>query len=292
MSKDWAEKIAQQLFSRGLMQKGICLVLGAADTGKTSLVAALAKLAASDQPVGVIDADIGQSHIGPPTTVGWAVVDSPDVNFSDLPAGGISFVGDVTPVGHLLQLTAAIAQCVRQVSETARLMIIDTPGLISGPAAAALWWAVQRILQPELILAVQRSDELGGILAGLRFFDLKLELVESAPQIPLKSREHRRGYRQSRFCKYFQDSCLYSVELSKVAVQLARNLSCGDLVHRVVALRDAGGQDMAIGLVEDWQNDRDVVVVRAPKINIQQLHCLVLGDVTIDIAGQGSLGES
>ena len=167
MSQDWAEKVAQQLLSRGLIQTGTCLILGAADTGKTTLAATLAKHAASSRPVGIIDADIGQSHIGPPTTVGWAVVDSPEVDFrvktslfsqtsgtfascygfSQLAAGGISFVGDVTPVGHLLQLTAAIVQCVQQASEVAKLIIVDTPGFIRGPAASALWW----------------TDEAGGI---------------------------------------------------------------------------------------------------------------------------------
>ncbi len=42
MSEDWANKIAQQLLSRGLIETGICLILGAADTGKTTLAAALA----------------------------------------------------------------------------------------------------------------------------------------------------------------------------------------------------------------------------------------------------------
>src|SRR3989304_3571970 len=117
MSPDWADKTAQQLLSKNLIKKGICLILGASDTGKTPLAAALTKHSVSNQPVGVIDADIGQSHIGPPTTVGWVLVDNPQVDFSKLTASGISFVGDITPIGHLLQLTAAITQCVQQVSK-------------------------------------------------------------------------------------------------------------------------------------------------------------------------------
>jgi polynucleotide 5'-hydroxyl-kinase GRC3/NOL9 len=288
MSQDWADKIAQQLLSRGLVQRGVCLILGAADTGKTTLAAALAKHTASRQAVGIVDADIGQSHIGPPTTVGWAVVDTPQVGFSQLACGGISFVGDVTPVGHLLQLTAAIVRCVQQVSEAAELIIIDTPGLISGPAATALWWTVQRILQPGLILAVQRSNELENILAGLRSFDLRLELVESPPQIPFKSPQRRRNYRQSQFRKYFQDSNVYDISLNKVAVQPGRNLGCESLIHRVVALRDAGGADIAVGIIMDWQDDRGIAVVKAPQLDIGQIRCLVIGDVSIDIAAAPS----
>ena len=306
MSQDWADKIAQQLLSRGLMQTGICLILGAADTGKTTLAAALAKRVASRGPIGIIDADIGQSHIGPPTTVGWALVDSPELDFrvktslfsqtsgtfascygfSRLVVGGISFVGDVTPVGHLLQLTAAIVQCVQQVSKATKLTIIDTPGFIRGPAATALWWTVQRILKPQLILAVQRSDELSDILAGLRSLDSQLELIKSAPQIPVKSPRDRRSYRQSQFSNYFRDSCLYNISLSDIAVQTSRSLSCEGPVGRLAGLRDKKGTDMAVGVITDWQNEKDIVIIRAPKINIQQIQCLVIGDVTIDISDE------
>ena len=286
MSQDWADKIAQQLLSRGLIQTGIYLILGAADTGKTTLTAALAKHAAKSQPIGIIDADIGQSHIGPPTTVGWALVDNYQFDFSQLTTGGISFVGDVTPTGHLLQLTSAIVQCARQLSEAARLTIIDTPGFIYGPAAAALWWAVQRILKPKLILAVQRGDELNHILAGLQSLDLQLELISSPPQIPIKSPQDRRNYRQSQFSKYFRDSCLYNINLSNIAVQPPRNLSSESLICRLVALRDKEGTDIAIGVITDWLDNRDIVVVKAPKIDIRQIRCLVIGDITIDISDE------
>ena len=103
MLLDWADNTAQQLLSKDLIQKGICLILGAADTGKTTLAAALATYAAKSGPVGIIDADIGQSRIGPPTTVGWALIegsktsnkaiglpDSSQLDFSQLALGLIT----------------------------------------------------------------------------------------------------------------------------------------------------------------------------------------------------------
>jgi len=240
---------------------------------------------AQGRPVGIVDADIGQSHIGPPTTVGWAVIENRQDDLSELTAGGISFVGDITPVGHLLQLTAAIAQCVEQVSKAAELIMVDTPGFITGPAADALWWTVQRILRPELLLAVQRNDELTDILAGLRYSGSHLKLIKSPEQIPVKSLQNRRSYRQSRFGKYFRDRRLYNVRLSDVAVQRARNASRESLTGRLVALRNEKGVDVVIGVIDDWQGDKDIAVVRAPQLDIQQIRCLVIGDATIDMPG-------
>jgi len=286
MSWDWADNIAQQLLSRGLIKKGICLILGASDTGKTTLTTALAQHLAQRQPVGIVDADIGQSHIGPPTTVGWAVVDKPEADFSKLAVSGISFVGHVTPVGHLLQLTAAIVQGVQQLSKATELIIIDTPGLIRGPAAAALWWAVQQILKPRLILAVQRQDELSGILSGLKSFDFHLERIESPPQIAIKSLQERQSYRKSQFISYFRDARPYNISLSDIAVQPGRDLSRESFINRVVALRNKEGIDVALGVITGWQQEGKVMVVRAPPLEIGQICCLIIGDVTIDIADE------
>jgi len=286
MSLGWADEIAQEFLSQGLLKTGVCLILGGTDTGKTSLAAALAKRAASTERIGIIDADIGQSHIGPPATVGWAIVDGPEVDVTSVAPAGISFVGDVTPVGHLLQLTAAITGCTAEVSKAAKLIIIDTPGFINGSAAKALWWTVQRILQPELILAVENEDELSDIIAGLRSFEIRVERIKSPAEIAKKSPESRRNYRRRQFRKYFENSCVYDINLSEVAVQPGRNMNAKSFVHRLVGLRDAKGRDIAMGLIADWQEEKDIAVIRAPEINIQQVCCLVIGDISVDFGEQ------
>jgi polynucleotide 5'-kinase involved in rRNA processing len=280
---DWADKIAQQLLSRDSIKAGVCLVLGASDTGKTTLAASLVKYAASSRPVAIVDADVGQSHIGPPAAVGWALVDSRK-DLSKLPVSGINFVGDVNPTGRLLQLTTAILQCVQQASEAADITIIDTPGFIHGPAAAALWWTVQRILRPSSILAVQRSNELKDILSGFESLETKLELISSPEDISPKSPLARQKYRREKFAEYFRDSCVYNINLTNVAIQSGRNLSRDVPVHRLLALRDGKGVDMALGIVADWRYNENVVVVRAPKLDIEQIRCLVIGNVSIDVS--------
>ena len=219
MSFDWTQKIVEKILTRGFIQSGICLVLGAADTGKTSLIKAMVEKIAVEQSVGIVDADIGQSHIGPPTTVGWAIAEKTGFDFSKVEARGISFVGDVAPPGHLLQLTAAIVQCVEQASKFSKIILIDTPGFIRGPAACALWWTVQRILQPQVIIAVQRNNELSDVLAGLKSLDFRLELIEVPEEMPLKSMQERQNYRQEKFREYFRSADTVKVSLSDMAIQ-------------------------------------------------------------------------
>jgi polynucleotide 5'-hydroxyl-kinase GRC3/NOL9 len=283
MPQNWTNTVVNQLLSHGLTRKGIYLILGATDTGKTTLALALVRYAASRGPVGFIDADIGQSHIGPPATVGWAVVNDPQIDFNRLMVNGIGFVGDITPVGHLLQLTAAITQCFQQISKLVDLVIIDTPGFINGQAADVLWWTVQHILQPELILAVQRNDELKEIIAGLQFIGNRIEQIHCPSQIPTKSPQERQRYRQSQFNKYFKDHYLYNINLRHVAIQRSRNLYSDNLVNRLVGLRDDKGIDIAVSQLKDWQPEKDIAVVKAPKIEIPRIRYLIIGDATIEI---------
>jgi polynucleotide 5'-hydroxyl-kinase GRC3/NOL9 len=283
MSQDWTEQTVQRLLSRDLGDKGVCLVLGAADTGKTTLIAAMAKDMGSKRRVGIIDADVGQSHIGPPACVGWAIADGRQADFSKLAIGGLNFVGDITPVGHLLQLTAAIVQSYVKVSTLSDVILIDTPGFIGGPAATALWWTVQRILQPDLIVAVQRNDDLSHILRGLEQIAPNVEQVHCPQQMRIKSPQARRKYRQEQFGRYFRSSSDFSISLNDVAIQESRDFGGAALINRLVGLRDAKGADLTIGRIRDWRRDKGVVVVQSPAVNIRQVRCLAIGDVAVDL---------
>lgn len=281
MSSDWAKESAQRLGSDGLSDHGLWLLIGGADTGKTTLAAAIVKRLTGSGPVAIVDADMGQSHIGPPATVGWAIADRGVDDFSILGVRGIAFTGDITPVGHLLQLTGAIVQCVRAASKSAEPIIVDTPGFVSGSAAAALWWEVQRVLQPEVIIAVQRSDELSHILRGLQGLETRIEVVGSLADLQIKSPEERRKYRRKQFGEYFSKASVYNIDLRHTAVQGDIR---GDKTARLVGLRGAGGIDLAVGAVEQWHDEQEAVV-KAPAIDVDKVRCVVVGKAQVDLGG-------
>jgi len=276
MALDWAYKTAELILNKRFIQSGTYLFLGAADTGKTSLLKAMAEYLARRQPVGIVDADVGQSHIGPPTTVGWAIVEKPGFDFSTLDVLGISFVGDVTPSGHLLQLTAGILRCTEQASKISKLVLIDTPGFVKGQAPCALWWTVHQVLQPEVIIAVHRNVELNDVLAGLKSFDFHLELVKVPQELPAKQMQERQNYRLEKFREYFRNAKIFHIDLSKATIQMS---GYGDIIGRLAGLRDAGGNDLAVGVV--LEQKENILVIKSPSINSEQVRCVVVGDVMI-----------
>ena len=81
----------------------VILMMGAKDTGKTTCTRDLAnELFRRGYSVGVIDADVGQSDIGPPTTIGFGTVETVLEDLSHAVVRHLYFVGSISPKGHLL----------------------------------------------------------------------------------------------------------------------------------------------------------------------------------------------
>ena len=185
---------------------GTLFLIGETDSGKSTLAAVLANAAfAAGRAVAVVDADVGQSSIGPPACVGLADVRREFDCLADLSARAIDFVGACSPVGHLLQAaagTAALVSLARQGG--AETIVVDTTGLISGGIARALKGAKIRLVEPDAIVALQEEDEVEHLLAGYRCRSrprvIRLRLSRS---VRPRSREERAARRQHSFAAYF-----------------------------------------------------------------------------------------
>lgn len=184
---------------------GSFLLLGAVDSGKSTLAAILANEAhRAGRTVAVVDADIGQSSIGPPACVGMARPTADIASLDDLPLAAMDFVGACSPAGHLLQCATSAAAMAHAARPGAETLIVDTTGLISGPFARALKNAKIRLLDPDFIIALQAEDELEDLIAHYRTRAkphlLRLPISRAVKE---RSREERASRRQSRFASYF-----------------------------------------------------------------------------------------
>jgi polynucleotide 5'-hydroxyl-kinase GRC3/NOL9 len=293
MVENGVDAIADRLAGTGPPPQGTFLFLGAADTGKTTLMAALAERLARHQPVTLVDADIGQSHIGPPTTVGWTVLEeksrpavldeAPIAGVSREATRGIAFVGDITPVGHLLQLIAALSLCIEQAKQAAKVVLVDTPGLVTGGAACSLWWTVQRLLRPERIIALQRQEELRDLLGGLQAGLSRVEVIPAPPALRRKSPEARQQYRHTLFRRYFQSATTCTLDLQHLAVRAMLRLVPDRVTGHIAGLTDTAGQDLAIGVINRWQREKGVVTMLAPPLDAARVQCLTIGNAKVDI---------
>ena len=193
------------------------LLLGGMDMGKTTFTRLLVnRWTAGGQRVAIVDADLGQSEIGPPACVGLAFADKPVLALSDLPAQALAFVGSTSPPGHLLEHAAAV----RRLADLAagHPLIVDTSGFLFGSGARKLNQTEFDMLSPAHVVALQKQGELEGILAPMRRRDgVRIHTLPIPAVIGKKPSAFRAQRRAMRFAAYFQNASVYTYSFDDIA---------------------------------------------------------------------------
>ena len=132
----------EEAVRQAVAHRGVIFLLGGLDSGKTTLARRIAAEGLdAGATVAVIDADVGQSTVGPPTAVGLRLCRNPsDLELDALAeADEIAFVGSTSPQGHLLPLAVGARRLLdRARAEGADLVVVDTTGLVTGVYAQVL----------------------------------------------------------------------------------------------------------------------------------------------------------
>jgi len=181
-------------------------LLGAVDSGKSTLAAVLASAAAeAGRVAAVVDADLGQSSLGPPTCVGMARVPRPVASLDELQAEAIDFVGCSSPVGHLLAAASGVHALARSARDLgAETLIVDTTGLIAAGVGRALKSAKIRLLDPDFLVALQADDEVEHLLSPFAHRHRpRLLRLRPSRRVKPRTRDQRAARRQHKFAAYF-----------------------------------------------------------------------------------------
>ncbi|MEJ5328976.1 MAG: Clp1/GlmU family protein [Desulfobaccales bacterium] len=184
---------------------GTAMILGGTDSGKSTLSRYLVYRAyAAGEPVGLMDLDLGQSHVGPPAALGLAAF-PPHVPGDDpLFPEELYFIGQTSPVAAVLEVVVG-ARVLADAAAARGLtrLVVNTSGLVSGGAAVRLKRGQVELLRPALLLALARGEELAPLVRAVGEAAPLLRLAVS-PRAMGKSPEMRRAYREERFRDYFR----------------------------------------------------------------------------------------
>lgn len=184
----------------------IAIVIGRTDTGKSTFCRQLASIALEKgRKVAIVDSDVGQSWIGPPTTIGMKMVHQ-DFESSLFP-DAFYFVGNISPYKCLLQIVIGTKLMVEEaISSGAELVIIDTTGLVDGNIGKVLKTSKIELIRPDHIIFFQRGSELEVLIKGFETNShYRIHRLSPSKEVTRKSQEWRREYRQKQFEQYFSD---------------------------------------------------------------------------------------
>jgi len=213
---EWRET-AEEISAQG----GPVLVIGIPGSGKTTFCLYLTGfLCRQNKRVAWIDADPGQPFIGPPTAISL----TPYAEANDLLRRKnpmiMSFIGNVSPVGHLLEMISGLQKLVAYSHMlNPDLILINTCGLVNGGAARELKFHEIDMLSPRYIVTLQKGTEVEHLLAPhAHRAGLLIRRLPISPDARVSTGEARRAVRELRFKEYFRGADFQELALHDVGV--------------------------------------------------------------------------
>ena len=263
----------------------VVLVIGAAEAGKTTFTAWLAnQLLARSLSVGIVDADVGQSEIGPPATVGLGAVRGPLTRSGDAETVAFEFVGVTSPGRRPWQVAEATGRLVAAARPRFERVIVDTSGFVAGGFAAAVKQRKIAATDPDLVAVIQTGEECEHIVRGLaartRPRLLRLPAVRGTRA---RSVADRRRHRELALARYLAGSEAITLDTTRVALRsITGEPVVVDAVMRgtLVAVRDARDVTLALGVVEGVVAGKGALTVRT-HARATDVAGVTIGDLTI-----------
>jgi len=269
--------------------RGVLMVIGAPDVGKSTLAHYLFERLKQANPSGkqgrslaYVDGDPGQTNLGPPATITacLAPLDICSNTVSTLGENKLRryFIGSTSPRGHMLPMVVGAARLVQ--AAEADTLVYDTCGLVDpAQGGQALKMAKIDLLQPSMIFAIQREHELEPLLVPLRLSGrVRVVTLRPSAAASRKANTHRRAHRRRKYAAHFKGSRIVEVDWTKLAVFPRPDFS----MQRLVALEDAAGFTLALGIVREIDRQARKVSIQTPLASLDDVRSLHLGDVSVD----------
>ena len=171
-----------RLVDRAAREARTVVFVGGLDAGKSTLARATAAYALRrGRTVAYLDADVAQKTVGPPATVGLKHIREPDdLTLERLShADALGFVGSTSPRTTCCRWWARSPGCATaRASEGSDLVVVDTSGMVSGIWGQLVKYYKVDLLEPDLVVGLQRGGELDPILGVIeRFFGVDAGLA-------------------------------------------------------------------------------------------------------------------
>ena len=196
----------------------VVMIVGAIDVGKTSFCAYLANMALREKlRVTFVDADLGQSDLGPPSTISSCRITRPIRDPFEIEAEDICFIGVTSPSGASSEVISGITKMTEKALKLGvDLVIVNTDGWVEGEDAVRYKLALAKRIKPSMLIGIQEQSELTFLLGALP--EVQSVAVESSPAVRKRDREERKLLRELGYKKHLKGAAVQSFPLNWVKV--------------------------------------------------------------------------
>lgn len=229
------------------------MLIGGLDTGKTTLALQATRHAVGEgRRVVMVDADVGNSTIGPPACVGLKVIsDQRDLDDLGEP-DGLHFVGTISAARLVLQQVVATAAMAERARGLGDIVIIDTTAIASGVAGETLKYHKTELCRPDRIIALQRGEEMEPVVGMLRrFLGVDVITAPTDPALMPFSPDERAAKRAKAFAHALAPPLTrWKVRPTVFAPTLPVGLNFERLDNVLVGVQDSTGSCLGLGVLE------------------------------------------
>lgn len=271
-----------KLFEKLKNQKCTVLLIGATDSGKSTLVKYLLKgLIKEKIKVSIVDSDVGQSTLGLPGTICMKAFTS-EKDIENFRFEKMFFVGSLNPAKKISLMIDGSKKMVNICREKSEIIFVDTTGLVSGEIGRALKIGKIMAIKPEYIVAIQRQDELEHILKLIE--DINIYRIKASSMAKCRDREDRIGYRKNKFLDYFNEKNVSEFLLNQHDVYFFYNgklfiLKNGDFKNRTIIGLNHNDDTIALGIISEITDN--AIIFKSPIKSLTGVNRVLFSDMTI-----------
>ena len=234
--------------------RGLAVILGDVDSGKSTLCTYLANTCLGHGgQTSIIDGDVGQADIGPPTTTSSSTVTKHIINLQELRPERSYFIGDTSPSSTPDKLVQSITHLRDKISTGSGIIILNTDGWVREDEAVEHKRQLLDSLRPDLVLALSLDHELDHILE-----------LQNRPTLPLeassfaltRTREERKKAREEGYRRFLKNPKHMDLRLNTIklrmfnAPQQQRLDQITPYRGTITGLLDENGELLSIGRIE------------------------------------------
>jgi polynucleotide 5'-hydroxyl-kinase GRC3/NOL9 len=198
--------------------RGLAVILGDVDSGKSTLSTFLANTCLDHRAqTSIIDGDVGQADIGPPTTVSSSTVTKHIISLQELRPERSYFIGDTSVSLVPDKLVQSITLLKDKISIESEIVILNTDGWVREDQAVEHKLQLLSSLRPDLVLALSLDDELDHILDLQRRPALRLEASSS---VRTRTREERKKTREEGYRRFLKNPIHLDLRLNTIKLRM------------------------------------------------------------------------
>jgi polynucleotide 5'-hydroxyl-kinase GRC3/NOL9 len=261
------------------------IIIGPSDAGKSTLTLFLAnKLISKGLKPLIIDSDIGQGELSPPTCIGAAIISKPTIDLAEVNPNYINFIGNIQPIGYESRIINCIKRSYDKLNKNSNITLINTDGYIGNNENNYKIGLIEKI-EPDCIICMGENNQINDFFKAIKEkysnnSNIQILRGRSPYKVIQKSVHDRREKRLLKYSKLFK-TFLNNVIISKKKLNAIYYKDKFFLINIVSSIDKINKVETNSKRIEDLANNKIFIQDRFVGLSLEADYEKIIGFGTL-----------